>query len=56
MPGYDNAILYYELRLAQFSMNAAGTQTITVPDSVRTLTASDLVVTGGTISNFTKVR
>jgi hypothetical protein len=29
--------------------------TITVPDSVRTLTASDLVVTGGTISNFTKV-
>jgi hypothetical protein len=29
--------------------------TITVPDSLRTLTASDLVVTGGTISNFTKV-
>jgi hypothetical protein len=29
--------------------------TITVPDSMRTLTASDLVVTGGTISNFTKV-
>jgi len=31
------------------------TLTITVPDSLRTLTASDLVVTGGTISNFTKV-
>jgi len=29
--------------------------TITVPDSLRTLTASDLVVTGGAISNFTKV-
>jgi hypothetical protein len=29
--------------------------TITAPDSLRTLTASDLVVTGGTISNFTKV-
>jgi hypothetical protein len=26
MPNYDNAILYYELRPAQFSMNAAGTQ------------------------------
>jgi hypothetical protein len=29
--------------------------TITVPDSLRTLTASDLVVTGGTISNFARV-
>lgn len=29
--------------------------TITVPDSLRTLTASDIVVTGGTISNFASV-
>jgi len=29
--------------------------TITVPDSVRTLTVNDFTVTGGTISNFTKV-
>jgi hypothetical protein len=29
--------------------------TITVPDSLRTLTASDIVVTGGTISNFARV-
>jgi hypothetical protein len=26
-----------------------------VPDSVRTLTVNDFTVTGGTISNFTKV-
>ena len=29
--------------------------TITVPDSLRTLTASDFVVSGGTLSNFARV-
>lgn len=29
--------------------------TITAPDSLRTLTASDFIVSGGTISNFTRV-
>jgi len=37
------------------SVGKTCTLTITAPDYLRTLTASDLVVTGGTISNFTKV-
>jgi hypothetical protein len=29
--------------------------TITAPDSLRTLTVNDFTVSGGTISNFTRV-